>query len=238
MPSPDGAISECHYETCTMFASVSRALGLIFDPAFLGILLKALGLTLLLFAALLILGEYALSFLPVLGSPAINAALKVLAPLLLVFGGAVLGPPVTAIFACLFLDGLAAHIEARDYPDKAARPSFARTLRAGLRFAGLVLGANLVLLPFEFALPGAGELLSLLVNGWLLGREYFELAALRHLDLSEADSLRRRNSGTIWASGSLIALASMVPVLDLVAPLFGTALMVHLFHQVAGSKSG
>jgi len=80
----------------------------------------------------------------------------------------VLGPPVTAIFACLFLDGLAAHIETRDYPDKAARPSFARTLRAGLRFAGLVLGANLVLLPLEFTLPGVGELLSVAVNGWLL----------------------------------------------------------------------
>jgi len=221
-----------------MFASVSRALRLVFDPAFARLLAKALGLTLLLFAALLILSEYALSFLPVLGSPAINAALKLLAPLLLIFGGVVLGPPVTAIFACLFLDGLAAHIETRDYPDKAARPSFARTLRAGLRFAGLVLGANLVLLPLEFTLPGVGELLSVAVNGWLLGREYFELAALRHLDISQADRLRRRNSGAIWASGSLIALLSMVPLLDLVAPLFGTALMVHLFHQVAGSESG
>jgi CysZ protein len=100
-----------------------------------------------------------------------------------------------------------------------------------------VLGANLVLIPVELGLPGAGEMLGLLVNGWLLGREYFELAALRHLQLAEADRLRGRNSGAIWASGTLIALASMIPGIDLIAPLFGTALMVHLFHRAAGTKA-
>jgi CysZ protein len=221
-----------------MFASAGRALRLIFDPGFARILVKALLLTLLLFAALILLSEYLLSFLPVLGSPLVNDFIKLLTPLLLLFGGVVLGPPVAALFASLFLDQLAGHIEARDYPENVAPPaSFARTLRAGLRFAGLVLGANLVLIPVELGLPGAGEMLSLLVNGWLLGREYFELAALRHLQLAEADRLRGRNSGAIWASGTLIALASMIPGIDLIAPLFGTALMVHLFHRAAGTKA-
>ncbi|HXB51321.1 MAG TPA: EI24 domain-containing protein, partial [Rhizomicrobium sp.] len=173
-----------------------------------------------------------------LGSPLVNDFIKLLTPLLLLFGGVVLGPPVAALFASLSLDQLAGHIEARDYPENVAPPaSFARTLRAGLRFAGLVLGANLVLIPVELGLPGAGEMLGLLVNGWLLGREYFELAALRHLQLAEADRLRGRNSGAIWASGTLIALASMIPGIDLIAPLFGTALMVHLFHRAAGTKA-
>jgi CysZ protein len=221
-----------------MFASAGRALGLVFDPAFARILIKALLLTLLLFAVLIILGEYLLSFLPVLGSPWVNDILKLLTPFLLLFGGLVLGPPVAALFASLFLDQLARHIEAQDYPgDVASAASFARTLRARLRFAGLVLGANLMLIPVELGLPGAGEILSLVVNGWLLGREYFELAALRHLDLAEADRLRLRNNGAIWASGTLIALASMIPGIDLIAPLFGTALMVHLFHRAPGTKA-
>jgi CysZ protein len=221
-----------------MFASAGRALGLVFDPAFARILVKALLLTLLLFASLILLGEYLLSFLPVLGSPLVNDFLKVLTPFLLLLGGVVLGPPVAALFASLFLDQLAGHIEAQDYPENAPPPaSFPRTLRAGLRFAGLVLGANLVLIPVELGLPGVGEILSLLVNGWLLGREYFELTALRHLQLAEADHLRERNSGTIWASGTFIALASMIPGIDLIAPLFGTALMVHLFHRAAGTKA-
>ncbi len=221
-----------------MFASASRTLGLIFDPAFFRILGKALLLTLLLFAMFLGLSEYVLSLLPVLGSPLVNDLFKLLAPLLLIFGGVMLGPPVAAVFACLFLDELAARIEARDYPGRAAGSgSFAANLRAGLRFAALVLGANLVLIPFELELPGMGEILSLAVNGWLLSREYFELAALRHLPLAEADRLRRRHAGPIWASGIVIALASMIPLVNLMAPLFGTALMVHLFQRVSEKGS-
>jgi CysZ protein len=217
-----------------MFASMSRAARLIFDPAFAGIAVKALLLTLLLFAVGLGLSEYALTWLPVLGSPAVNTALKLLAPLLFLFGGVVLGPPVAALFASLFLDQVAGRIEARDYPAMPARPaSFAVTLRAGLKLAALVLGVNLVLLPFDLGLPGLGELLSLAANGWLLGREYFELAALRHLGLVETAALRRQHSGVVWIGGIMIALASMVPLLNLAAPLFGTALMVHLFHRIA-----
>ncbi|MES2255977.1 MAG: EI24 domain-containing protein [Pseudomonadota bacterium] len=220
-----------------MFASMARAARLIFDPAFAGIVVKALLLTLLLFAVALGLAEYALSLLPVLGNPLVNQALEWLAPVLFLFGGVVLGPPVAALFASLFLDQIAARIEARDYPGVVARPaSFIATLRAGLKLAALVLGINLVLLPIDIGLPVFGELLSVVANGWLLGREYFELSALRHRDTGEADSLRQKNNGTIWVGGILIALASMVPLLNLVAPLFGTAMMVHLFHRVASRK--
>ena len=215
-----------------MFASLGRAARLIFDHALAGIVAKALLLTLLLFAIGLALGEYALAWLPVLGGGAVNAALKLLAPVLFLFGGVVLGPPVAALFASLFLDQVAARIEAGDYPGSVARPaSFAVTLRAGLKLAALVAGVNLVLLPVDLGLPGLGELMGIAANGWLLGREYFELWALRHLSPEDARALRRGNGGAVWAGGTLIALASMVPLLNLAAPLFGTALMVHLFHR-------
>jgi len=215
-----------------MFASMARAARLIFDPAFAGIVVKALLLTVLLFAGALALAEYALSLLPVLGNPLVNRALEWLAPLLFLFGGVILGPPVAALFASLFLDQIAARIEARDYPGTVAHPApFIATLRAGLKLAALVLGVNLVLLPIDIGLPVFGEGLSVAANGWLLGREYFELSALRHCDPSEADVLRRKNNGAVWAGGIFIALASMVPLLNLVAPLFGTAFMVHLFHR-------
>ena len=97
----------------------------------------------------------------------------------------------------------------------------------------LVLGADLLLLPLDIALPGLGEFLSLIANGWLLGWEYFELAALRHLPVAQADRLRRSHGWQVWGGGVLIALLSEIPLLDLIAPLFGTALMVHLFHRIA-----
>lgn len=216
-----------------MFASLSRALRLIFDPVFAGIVVRALLLTVLLFAGALALAEYLLSLLPVLGNVWVNRTLEALAPVLFVMGGVVLGPPVAALFASLFLDTVAEKIERRDYPGSAPRPaSFPAMLRAGLKLAALVLGVNLVLLPFDIGLPGIGELLSLAANGWLLGREYFELAALRHMSPQEASALRRVHAGTVWLCGALIALASMVPLVNLIAPLFGTALMVHLFHRM------
>ena len=233
MISPNSAISESHYGTDALFASLARAARLIFDPAFAGIVVKALLLTILLFAAALALTEFGLAYLPVLGNPLVNRVLEWLAPLLFVFGGVIVGPPVAALFASLFLDQVAERIEARDYPGWPARStSFATTLRAGLKLAALIIGVNLVLLPFDIGLPGLGELLSLAANGWLLGREYFELAALRHIALDAATEVRRANGGVIWLAGALIALASMVPLLNLVAPLFGTALMVHLFHRM------
>jgi CysZ protein len=217
-----------------MFASLRRAAKLVLDPAFMGVVFKAIGITILLFAAALALSEYGLSLLPVLSSPLVNEALRWLAPLLFLFGGIVLGPPVAALFASLFLNEIASRIEAREYPGWRAHPaSFARTLRAGLKLAALIVGVDLVLLPIDIGLPAVGEVVSLAANGLLLGREYFELVALRHMDLEQASQLRRNNSSAVWTAGTLIALSSMIPVVNLVGPLLGTSLMVHLFHRFA-----
>ena len=101
----------------------------------------------------------------------------------------------------------------------------------------MVLAADLLLLPLDIFLPGLGELLSLIVNGWLLGWEYFELAALRHLTIPEVDALRKSHGWQVWSGGILIAFLSEIPLLDLIAPLFGTALMVHLFHRIQREKA-
>jgi CysZ protein len=155
-------------------------------------------------------------------------------PILAVFGLFVLGGPVAALFAGLFLDGVAARIEARDYPADGKAPGvpFWTGLKAGLGLMLAVLGIDLVLLPFDFALPGVAQLVTLLANGWLLGREYFELVALRHVSREEAVALRRRFAARITLAGTLLALLAMIPLLNLIAPLFGTALMVHLFRHI------
>lgn len=217
-----------------MLASLGRALRNLVDGRLFGTLLKSVGLTLVLFAALLILGEWALSALPALGSPWVNRVLEWLLPVLAVFGLILLGGPVAALFASLFLDGIAARIEARDYPgDPPARGvSFWTGLKTGLALMAAVLGVNLMLLPFDLALPGLAQLVTLLATGWLLGREYFELVALRHVGPQEAALLRRRFGARITAAGTILALLAMIPLVNLIAPLFGTALMVHLFRQM------
>ena len=217
-----------------MFASIRAAVRLMGDRPFFGTLLKALALTVALFAGLFVLCELALSLLPTLGSPLVNRALEWLTPVLFLLGLFLLGAPVAALFGGFFLDGIAARIEARDYPLSPRAPGMTlhTGLKAGLALAGSVIGIDLALLPFDIAMPGLGELATLAANGWLLGREYFELAALRHLPPAQAAALRQRYRAPITMLGMLIAVVTMIPGLDLIAPLFGVALMVHLFHQI------
>lgn len=218
-----------------MFASLGRAVRSLFDPASLWTMVKALLLTIVLFALLLWGLEVLIHRLPTLGYPWVNQIVAVLAPVLLLLGLFAVGGPVAALFASLYLDRVADAIERRAYPNdpKAPGMSVGTGVSAALRLAGLVILVDLVLLPAEVLLPGAGEVLMVIANGFLLGREYFELAALRHLQRGTADALRQRNSGRIFAAGLIISGLTVVPFLNFVAPLFGSALMVHLFKRVS-----
>ena len=109
--------------------------------------------------------------------------------MLFIFLLGALGGPVTALFGSLFLDRLARQIEAREYPRDVPGGSgaFLATLR---RASGCRPGAgrgHRALCPLDIGLPGSGGFVSLLVNGWLLGREYFEMTALRHLPLADSE---------------------------------------------------
>lgn len=218
-----------------MFASLGRALAFFFDPAFFGVVLRALLLTLLLFVVLLAGAEYLLHLLPTLGSPAVNRALELLAPVLAIMGLIAAGGPVAALFASLYLDRVAGAIEARSYAGdpKAPGTPLLTGLGAGIRLAGLVILADLLLLPADAFLPGIAQIATIVVNGFLLGREYFELAALRHVSQRAARALRSRNAARIFGAGLLISVLTAVPFADFFAPLFGAALMVHLYKRVA-----
>jgi CysZ protein len=217
-----------------MFASLGRAVGNFFDGTLKGVIFKSVLLTLALFAVLGFGMAYGLNHLPTLGAHWVNEILDVVAPVIFILLMIFLGAPVAALFASLFLDEVAKKVEAHaKLPGPATGASFLGNLGAGARMAVLVLAVNLLLLPVDIELPGVAEVLTVLANGWLLGREYFELAALRHLSRASADALRRRHGGSVFAGGTLIALLSMVPIVNLIAPLFGAAFMVHMFGRYA-----
>jgi CysZ protein len=222
-----------------MFASIGRALKLFFDPAFFGVVLKSVGLTLVLFVALLAGVEYGLHLLPTLGNPTVNHILEWMAPVLMLIGLFAVGGPVAALFGSLYLDRIADAIEARAYPADPRAPGakMSTSLGAGIRLAGAVILADVILLPADTLLPGAAQVLTILVNGFLLGREYFELAALRHVSAKTADALRQRNWARVFGGGLLISALSAIPFADFFAPLFGAALMVHFYKRVAQEKT-
>jgi len=217
-----------------MFASAGKAVAMLFDRDFIGMVLWSLVLTAVLFVVLFIGIEYWLAYLPTLGAPWVNTFLKLATPILLVLGVFFLGTPVAAIFASIFLDRIAAKVDAHFYPNdpKARGTPFVSGTAEAIRLIGLALLINVALLPVDVGVPGVAEIATVIANGWLLGREFFELASLRHLSRQQSDALRRRHSGKIFAGGLLISVLTVIPVLDLIAPFFGSALMAHLFKRI------
>lgn len=227
----------------SLLADFGRALGQLGDPRFRRVLLRALLLVLATLAALTWLVSVGLGrllpetvALPWIGEVgfldalASSAALGVMLAL-----SVVLMAPATAAAAGFFLDDVADAVEAKHYPGlpPAARLGLGRQARDALRFLGLVIAANAAALALYLAVPPLAPVVFWLVNGYLLGREYFQLVAVRRLSPEAADALRRRHAGRIWLAGTAMAAPLSLPVVNLVAPILGVAVFTHQFHRLA-----
>lgn len=216
-----------------IFNAVSLTLKQLFSPPFRSVLWKSIGLTVALFIGLwFILNAATTTFiLPLMGADswivtAIAWAFGV--GLVLIMGFLI--APVTSVFAGIFLDEIAEAVEKDHYPTDPPGTALTISQSVGItaRFLGLVLVANLIALMLVIFL-GLGFVIFFLVNGYLLGREYFQFAALRHRSAQEVDGLREKHGVTIFLAGLAIAVVLSIPIVNLLTPLFAGALMVHLF---------
>jgi len=148
--------------------------------------------------------------------------------------------PVASAFTGLFLERVAAMVEARHYPGlpEPRRVGLAETTRESLAFLGVMLAVNAVALIGYFTLGPLAPLLFWAVNGYLLGREYFQMAAMRRMPRAEAAALFRAHRLRIWASGVAMAAPLSVPVLNLIVPVLGAAGFTHVYHSLAGTRRG
>ncbi len=144
-------------------------------------------------------------------------------------------PAVATTVMGILLDDVVDAVEKNHYPDqKAMRPigfveGSALGLKSGLRFLGL----NLVLVPVYVLLlfTAIGPfILYLVVNGYLLGRDYMQMVAVRHLGKDGEIAFRKENKAIIFGLGVATSLLFLVPVVNLFAPLVGAAMATHLFH--------
>ncbi|AEH84674.1 sulfate transporter family protein [Mesorhizobium opportunistum] len=226
-------------------AARTAALELL-SPPFRAVFLKTLGLTLLALVALWFgltsLVEWlALPWLQTLlpGIPSWAGWLGgIIAAIALAFGMALLVAPVTAAIAGLFLDDVAEVVERTDYPaDPPGRAMPAlRSLVLAIKFFGVVILGNIVAL-LLLLVPGINIAAFFIVNGYLLGREFFEFAAMRFRPEEDARALRRHHAGTVFLAGLVIAAFLAVPLLNLVTPLFAAAMMVHLHKAISAREA-
>lgn len=199
------------------------------DPAVQRLLLRCVLLTLATFLALIGAVAALLFGLDLTGLAWLDPVLATAGSALVLVLAWLLFPIVVALTLGLFAEDVVAIVERRHYPElpKAPGMSLAAQAYAGVRFVTVALLLNLIALPF-YLLPGANLLIYLALNGYLLGREYFELVAGQRLPLREVSRRRREQRGRLWLAGAAIAVMLMVPVFNLVAPVVAIAFMVHL----------
>lgn len=230
--------------------AAGNALSRLFSAEFRVVFLKSLALTLLLlvgawFGLKELFDWLALPWIDALlpGFPSwagwLTLVAAVFAGIGLAVGLALLVSPVTALVAGIFLDDIAEVVERTDYPqDPPGRALPALTAFVlSLKFLGVVVLGNIVALVL-LLVPGVNIAAFFLVNGYLLGREFFEFAAMRFRPEAEAKAMRRRNALTVFLAGLVIAGFLALPLINLLTPLFAAAMMVHLHKMVARAEAG
>lgn len=231
-----------------IFTAARDAIGQLFTPPFRSVFLKTLGLTLLLLVGMWFgtkeLFDYlAMPWIDQLfpGLPSWVGWLGLIAAIIagvgLALGLSLLIAPISAIVAGVFLDDIADAVERDSYsmdaPGKAL--PIGQSMVMSIKFFGVVVLGNLIAL-LLLLVPGVNLIAFFVVNAYLLSREFFQFAAMRFRSEAEARTLRRRHSGTIFLAGFVIAAFLAVPILNLLTPLFGAAMMIHLYKAIAARE--
>ena len=219
-----------------MLSAAGQAFRELFTPPFRSVLLKCVGFTIALLALLIVGIEWTFSHF-VHWPHWIEATVEWLGGLALVVGSIFLIPPVTSLIAGLYLDDIAAEVERTQYPADPPGKELAMLTALGLalKFFLIVLAVN-ILAVFLLLVPGVNLIAFYLGNGYLLGREYFELAAMRFRPPREAKAMRKGNAMYIFIAGLFIAMFVSIPVVNLATPIFAMAFMVHIHKRLSGVR--
>ena len=221
----------------SVFGAISKAFAQLGDPRIQRLIGASIALTLAVFVALALLAWWLIGWLSGLNGwwaevAQIGGILVTLVLAWFTF------PALTAAIAAVFSEKVISAVEARYYPGRPApmEVSVWASILDGIKLAIISLIVNLITLPLLF-IPPLDVVVAWGLNGYLLGREYYEMAAFRRLDRSQAKALFAARRGTFSMGGVLIAILSTIPVVNLIAPIVATAFVVHLFESVVNIES-
>lgn len=230
-----------------IFDAFFKALSQLGDTRFRGVLLRALGLTIGLLAVFYFGFVWVLGFflpetftLPWIGEVSfLSNALSWVAIGGMLVLSVFLMMPVASAFTGFFLEDIADAVEEKYYPQlpKVTPVPLRETINDSVRFLGLMVIVNLLALVIYVMSTALAPVVFWLVNGFLLGREYFQLVAMRRLGREGANKLRARHRWVIWLAGVLMAVPLTFPLINLLVPIVGVATFTHLFHALKAEDS-
>jgi uncharacterized protein involved in cysteine biosynthesis len=223
-----------------MIGHFIKALGQLSDPRTRRVLWKSVAASAALFGLAIVVAWYSLQGVAVFDVALLDEFIAVLGVLAVFLVAILLFPGAVSVVTGLFLEEVAAACEARHYPNlpPPRRQSLGETVIVAARFAIVTIALNLLCAPVYLLLllvPPLNLFVFYGVNGYVLGREYFELVALRRLEPERAEALRRAYRVRLWLSGAGIAFLLTLPVINLVAPVLATAFMVHVVEAIRRS---
>jgi uncharacterized protein involved in cysteine biosynthesis len=217
-----------------MLAALIRAIEELFTPPLRRVVALSLALAVASFAALWIGIAILVHNTTLFGWWPLDWLIDLFGALAILLLSWLLFPAVVTIVAGFFLDRVAAAVEARDYPglDPPRGAPLSAIIAATFRLMLLTVILNLLALPLYLLLPGINFFVFLGLNGYLFGRTYFEVVALRRLDRGTAKAVRQRFAGRVFIGGLVITGLFSLPLVNLVAPVIATAFMVHVFESL------
>ena len=225
-----------------MIGDFLKSLAQLPDRRFRRVLLLGVGLTIALLAGLTILLAWIAGFfipetVTLLGFEItwLDSVASWATVGLMIVLSVVLMVPVAAAFTGIFLDDVAEAVEEKHYPglSDVGHIPVRDTLKDSLSLILVTIGVNLVALILLFFVGPLAPILFWAVNGYLLGREFFQMAAMRREGRDGANRLRRRHAGQVWLAGTLMAVPLSVPLVNLLIPVLGAATFTHMYHRLA-----
>lgn len=215
-----------------MFGAIGKALRQLDDPAIQRTLMLSVAIAIGVFIVLWGVVGFLLTETSIFTIAWLETGVDLLGGLATAVLTWLLFPAVVSGLIGVFLDGVAKAVEARHYPGlpPASGQSVGETVISALKFLGMLIALNLFLLLF-LIIPPIFPFIFYAVNGYLLGREYFELVALRRIPEANARDLRKSRQGALFVMGVIIAFMLTIPVVNLLTPIVATAAMVHLFQM-------
>jgi len=218
------------------------------DPKFRRVLWRGMGLTIALLIAACLLVNFGINQLlssawaaNMIGDQSwLGALINVGGVLFTIALSIWLMVPVTSAIIALYLDEVAQAVEARHYPHlpKQTATKLQDQILVGIRFLGILLLANIGALILSMIVPLLAPFVFWATNGYLMGREYFQMAAMRRMPRAQAQELFQRHQGSIWTAGILMAIPMSIPLVGLFIPILGAATFTHQFERLRALPSG
>ncbi len=224
-----------------VISDIEKALGQLSDRKFQKVLWQSIFIAI----ALLLLSFFGITgllnwlipetiTLPWLGELAVHGGLLSIASLITIFVLSFLMFPVATLIIGLFLEEISDAVEARYYPNLPAvkRQDLMPAMLDAFQFVGILILANIVALIAYVVVPIFALFIFWALNGYLMGREYFQLVAARRMGMKQASVLRKKYFSQIWIAGILVAIPLSIPIVNIIVPILGIAVFTHQFHRL------